>query len=235
MKSLVIIKRWLNALIRLLFPKCCVVCGLPLAEGEDDICIHCNINLPRTNFHLAQDNPVEQLFWGKIPIVRATAFFFYHKGSDYKQLLYLLKYNGQKELGRSLGRIMASEIIDSGFFEGIDWIVPIPLHEKKERQRGYNQSEYIAKGVADLTGLPIASHSVRRLKNTETQTHKSADQRWENVDGIFDLIDPTSFEKKHILIVDDVLTTGATTTACASAFSEVKGIKISILTLAIAE
>ncbi|GCB33544.1 amidophosphoribosyltransferase [Bacteroides faecalis] len=195
----------------------------------------CNINLPRTNYHLQEDNPMEQLFWGKIPLERATSFFFYRKGSDFRQILHQLKYGGRKELGAIMGRYMASELLPSGFFKGIDVIIPVPLHKKKQQLRGYNQSEWIVRGIAAVTGIPVNTESVIRKKNTETQTRKSTFERWENVDGIFELRSSEHLQGKHVLVVDDVLTTGATTVACVSALMEVQGIRISILTLAVAE
>lgn len=134
-----------------------------------------------------------------------------------------------------MGRMMACELLRSGFFETVDCIVPVPLHKKKQHLRGYNQSEWIARGLAAVTGIPMNVSAVVRAKNTETQTRKTLSERWENVQGVFLLLQPALFVKKHILIVDDVLTTGATTVACALAFSEVEGIRISVLTLAVAE
>lgn len=234
-KHTLLINDWFSSFLALLFPRCCLVCGRPLAKGEECICTMCNINLPRTNYHLREDNPVEQLFWGKIPLERATSFFFYRKGSDFRQILHQLKYGGQKELGVIMGRYMASEFLPSGFFKGIDLIIPVPLHKKKQQLRGYNQSEWIARGIVAVTGIPMNTESIIRKKNTETQTRKSTFERWENVDGIFELHSFECFQGKHVLIVDDVLTTGATTVACASALMKVQGIRISILTLAVAE
>ncbi|WP_125039921.1 ComF family protein [Bacteroides faecalis] len=235
MKHTLLIKDWLSSFLSLIFPRCCLVCGRPLAKGEECICTMCNINLPRTNYHLQEDNPMEQLFWGKIPLERATSFFFYRKGSDFRQILHQLKYGGRKELGAIMGRYMASELLPSGFFKGIDVIIPVPLHKKKQQLRGYNQSEWIVRGIAAVTGIPVNTESVIRKKNTETQTRKSTFERWENVDGIFELRSSEHLQGKHVLVVDDVLTTGATTVACVSALMEVQGIRISILTLAVAE
>lgn len=235
MKHTLLIKDWLYSFISLLFPRCCVVCGRSLAKGEECICAMCNINLPRTNYHLQKDNQVEQLFWGKIPLERATSFFFYRKGSDFRQILHQLKYGGQKEIGAIMGRYMASELTVSGFFEGIDVIIPVPLHKRKQRIRGYNQSEWIARGISAVTGIRIDTEVIVRRKHTDTQTRKSTFERWENVDGIFELHHAESLKGKHLLVVDDVLTTGATTVACASGLVEIEGVRISVLTLAVAE
>ncbi|WP_444092475.1 ComF family protein [Bacteroides sp.] len=227
---------WFHSFWSLLFPRCCVVCGSPLSRGEECLCTCCNINLPRTGFHLRKDNPVECLFWGRIPgLKRASSFLFYRKGSDFRRILHLLKYGGYKELGEVMGRYMAAELSSGGFFDGVDMIIPVPLHRKKQKLRGYNQSEWIARGIASVTGIPLCAECMIREKNTETQTRKSTFERWENVEGIFRLCDTVHFERKHVLLVDDVLTTGATTVACASAFARVSGIRISVLTLAVAE
>lgn len=227
---------WFHSFWSLLFPRCCVVCGSPLSRGEECLCTCCNINLPRTGFHLRKDNPVECLFWGRIPgLKRASSFLFYRKGSDFRRILHLLKYGGYKELGEVMGRYMAAELSSGGFFDGVDMIIPVPLHRKKQKLRGYNQSEWIARGIASVTGIPLCAECMIREKNTETQTRKSTFERWENVEGIFRLCDTVHFEGKYVLLVDDVLTTGATTVACASAFARVSGIRISVLTLAVAE
>ena len=227
---------WFHSFWSLLFPRCCVVCGSPLSRGEECLRTCCNINLPRTGFHLRKDNPVECLFWGRIPgLKRASSFLFYRKGSDFRRILHLLKYGGYKELGEVMGRYMAAELSSGGFFDGVDMIIPVPLHRKKQKLRGYNQSEWIARGIASVTGIPLCAECMIREKNTETQTRKSTFERWENVEGIFRLCDTVHFEGKHVLLVDDVLTTGATTVACASAFARVSGIRISVLTLAVAE
>lgn len=228
------LKTWFLSFIRLFFPRLCAVCGGTLQEGEEAICIRCNIDMPRTNYHAYKDNLVECMFWGKMPLVRATSFFFYHKGSDFRRILHKLKYGGRKDLGETMGHFMAAELMTADFFRDVDVIVPVPLHPRKQKLRGYNQSEYIARGVASVTGIPMDATSVLRKKHTETQTRKSAYARWENVDGIFLLRCPERFTGKHILLVDDVLTTGATVTSCADAFGKVEGISISVLTLAVA-
>ncbi len=235
MKNLPRLREWWQAFFDLLFPRCCVVCGRPLGKGEEGICTSCNIALPRTGYHLLEDNPVEQLFWGKVSLQRATSFFYYRKGSPSRRILHQLKYGGQKTLAQSMGRYMAAELVASGFFEGVEVLIPVPLHLRKEKRRGYNQSEWIARGIGQVTGIPLDRSSVVRKKYTETQTRKTAYERWENVAGVFALSCPEHFVGKHILLIDDVLTTGATIVACASALQEVAGIRISVLTLAVAE
>lgn len=235
MKNMFLLKESIGSFVSLFFPHCCVVCGSLLAKGERCICTACNIRLPRTDYHLQKENPVEQMFWGKIALVKATSFFFYKKGSDFRRILHLLKYGGRKDVGEAMGRYMACELLPSGFFEGIDVIVPVPLHRKKQRMRGYNQSECIAQGISAVTQIPLDIKCISRNKNTATQTRKSTVERWDNVDSIFTLCDSHLLVGKHVLIVDDVLTTGATVVSCASAFNGVDGIRVSVLTLAKAE
>ncbi|MDR1003599.1 MAG: ComF family protein [Prevotellaceae bacterium] len=223
----------LLSLWQLLFPRRCVVCGAPISEGEEVLCFHCNIDMPRTDFHRTPANPMERMFWGKVPIVRAAAYFYYYKGSNYRHILYGLKYGGRKELGAAMGRFMATEWLPTGFFDGMDVIVPVPLHVRKQKERGYNQSEWIARGVSEVTSIPIDTDSLVRSRYTETQTHRSVAQRWDNVDGIFALRCPERFAGKHLLLLDDVMTTGSTLTACADALRGVADVRISIVTLAI--
>ena len=167
------LKAWLLSFLHLFFPRQCVVCGTPLQEGEEAICLKCNMDLPRTDYHLCADNPVERMFWGKIPLERATSYFFYHKGSDFRRILHQLKYGGRTDLGETMGRFMAAELTVSEFFCDVDVIVPVPLHPRKQRMRGYNQSECVAKGVAAVTGIPLDAASVVRKKHTEAQVRKS--------------------------------------------------------------
>lgn len=223
----------LQSFVSLFFPRCCPVCGLPLGRGEECLCTLCNINLPRTDLHLQPDNRMERLFWGKFPLERASAYFYYRKSSAYRFLIHRLKYGGQKESGLILGRQYAAELLPSGFFTGIDILIPLPLHPKKQRSRGYNQSEWLARGISEKTDIPIDTEIVSRIKHTDTQTRKSVSERWENMEGVFALRKPEACVNKHVLIIDDVLTTGATVTACASALATVEGVRVSVLTIAL--
>lgn len=218
----------------LFFPRCCVICGRLLSRDECFLCLPCLSGLPRTGMHLQKGNEVERNFWGKFPVVRATSFFYYAKGGDVRQLLYELKYYGNKRMGVVLGKYMAAELLLSDFFKGIDCLIPVPLHPEKERRRGYNQSERLAAGVASATRIPVVPDVLARSRYTATQTRKSQYERWENVAGLFACEHPEHLENKHILLVDDVLTTGATIVACADAIKHIPGIRISVLTLALA-
>lgn len=230
-----ILGTWFLSFFQLFFPRQCATCSKILQEGEEVLCLKCNMDMPRTNYHCVKDNPVERMFWGRFPLERATSYFFYRKGSDFRHILHQLKYGGRKDYGETMGRFMAAELMLTDFFREVDVIVPVPLHPRKQQKRGYNQSECIARGISAVTGIGIDTSTVVRTKHTETQTRKFTYERWENVEGIFLLRQPGHFTGKHILIIDDVLTTGATITACADAFQGVEGVRISILTLAMAD
>lgn len=222
--------KWISDLIDLIFPRTCVVCGEQLSPQEKDICINCLSTLPK--IEKINLDEIEKSFWGKVEIERATSFMYYHKNSPYNNLIHRLKYKNRPDTGDRLAFLAAKEIAESGFFDDIDAIVPLPLSKRKMRQRGYNQCDYIAKGLSRATGIPVIKNAVKRLKSNETQTHKSRDERWQNVEGIFALSDATLLEGKHILLIDDILTTGATLASCAKSIQEGCQCRISIFTLA---
>ncbi len=227
-------RRWWVSFFRLLVPRCCAVCGRSLDDGEEILCLRCDMDMPRTNYHLWPDNPLERSLWGKMPLGRASAYFFYHRKDGYAHLVHLLKYGGRKDLCEAVGRKMAAELSATDFFRGIDLLLPVPLHPNKQRRRGYNQSECIARGISAVTGIPLDTSLLRRDKDTESQTRKHVLQRQENVAGIFSLRSPGPLAGKHVLIIDDVFTTGSTVTACADALCEVEGLTVSVLTLSCA-
>lgn len=230
-------KAWtiLTDVWHLFFPATCAMCHDTLLGQENYICTHCLLNLPRTNLHLHPENRIEKNYWGKFPICKASAYLYYSKGNSVNNLLYELKYYGKQQLGVYLGQIMATDLLSSGFFDGVDVLIPIPLHPKKQKKRGYNQSECLAKGVSAITHIPIDNIHVERIVNTNTQTHKLRSDRWLNVQGIFNCSQPNAFVNKHVMLIDDVQTTGATITACADALKKIPGIRISVLTLAYSE
>lgn len=221
-------------LTELLFPRLCVVCGDKLIEQEQWICLHCLHHIPRTNFHLNPDNPVAQLFYGRVQVEFATSFFYFSKGSKYQTLLHNLKYKGMKELGEEIGKHFGIDLLQSSDFSSVDLICPVPLHSQKEKKRGYNQSWWIASGIARQLNKPVSADNLKRITATETQTRKSRFERWTNVEGIFELSNPEEFSGKHILLVDDVVTTGSTLEACAQAILSKSTARVSIATLATA-
>ena len=178
---------------------------------------------------------MEQLFRGKIDIQDAYAFFYFTQNGDYRHLIHNIKYKGEKLCGKYLGTLFASELLKDGKLQDIDIIVPVPLHRSKERARGYNQSEWIAKGIADVIGKEVCPHLLYRKKKNESQTHKSLYERWLNTHSAFYLQETAGIKDKHILLIDDVVTTGATLLACAEALSKSENCKISFLTLAITQ
>ena len=220
--------------ISLLFPRLCYACGNHLMRNEYLICTECYVVIPRTNYHSIQDNPVAQLFWGRRMIERAAAFSYYNKGSRIRNLIHNLKYKGIREIGYELGRIYGQSLKSSGFICDIDLVIPVPLHPVKKRIRGFNQSESISRGIADITMLPVDVNSLARIMVSATQTKRSRYDRWTNVEGIFQVIDPQNIIGKHVLLVDDVITTGSTIESCTNELLKVEGVKVSVVALAFA-
>jgi ComF family protein len=227
---------FLRSFISLIFPNCCEACGAVLVQGERVICTTCRYKLPRTNYWKEKGNPVEQVFWGRVQVENACSLFFMGKGSKYRKLLHKLKYNNRPQVGVELGRLLGVELAQSPFYEDVDGIVPIPLHLKRQRVRGYNQSEKIAEGISQSLGKPVLNKVVFRQRYNETQTKKSREERMKNVENVFAVHANklAQLEGKHILLVDDVLTTGATLEACITVIQQVANCKISVATLAAA-
>ena len=220
-------------LLDLIAPRLCMACGQRLTVSEQDVCAVCYMHLPRTDFQMQPtDNPMARMYWGLIPVERAAALFYYEAGAGPSQIVYELKYHNHPEVGVTMGRMLARELQGSGFFDGIDALVPIPLARKRQRQRGYNQSLMLAQGISQATGIAIYNKVVRRKAFTESQTKLYRWERQENVENIFELTDADAIAGKHLLIVDDVVTTGATTTACSRELLKATGVTVSILSLA---
>lgn len=208
----------LAKIIDLLFPRFCPICGNRLAGEEESICMACNLHLPRTDtWENPYENEMAKMFWHQIPIEKACALFYYKGHSFASNILYQLKYAHHPEIAFDMGRLLAQEGVRIDFFQGIDGIIPIPIAPKRQRERGYNQSEEIAKGVASITHLPIYTNIVRRTSFKESQTHKDRWQRLDNVSQVFESSPHPSLEGKHFLIIDDVCTTGATILSCCQA------------------
>ncbi|MDR0865117.1 MAG: ComF family protein [Candidatus Symbiothrix sp.] len=224
----------LKDLWALFYPKLCIGCSEALTENENFFCLECFLKIPKTNYHLNGNNLARDRFLGKIPVQKVSAYLYYNKSGLGQKLVAEIKYRGNIYLGEWIGASLAKEMLPSGFFEDIDFLVPVPLHRKKLRKRGFNQSEIVAQGVSGITGIPVETKNLYRKKANVTQTKKGVYERWKNTAGIFDIRDMELFENKHLLLIDDVLTTGATLEACAQALLKCKNVKISILTLAIA-
>jgi len=229
------INKYISDFTELFFPRICMVCGNALINQEKLVCLHCLHEIPRTNFHFEERNPVAEMFYGRVQVESATSFFFFRKGSNYQKLIHALKYKGIKEIGILLGNHFAADLQKSPLFAGIDIVCPVPLHPKKEKKRGYNQSEFIARGIAGRMNKTLSVNNLVRIVYTDSQTRKGRYERWENVEGIFKLTDPDGFEGKHILLVDDVVTTGSTLEACAATILQAtQNTKVSIATLGFA-
>ena len=223
-------------LLDLISPRACVVCGCRLSASEEVICGKCNLHLPRTGFQQdPYENIMAKMFWGQIPIERAAALIYYEPHAETANILYELKYKNHPEIGEVMGRLMARELQTGNFFEGIDGIIPVPLAKKRERQRGYNQSNELAEGISEITGLPIYNKVVKRTVFEGSQTSLGRWERNENVEQVFELKDAPTIQGKHLLIVDDVVTTGATVIACAKELCKAEGVRISVLSLGLAK
>ncbi|MBQ8542095.1 MAG: ComF family protein [Bacteroidaceae bacterium] len=222
--------KWISDLIDLILPRYCAVCGTILSPNEQDLCLNCLCRLPRIDSIRMQE--IEKLFWGIVPVERAASYIYYQKGSPYNNLLHKIKYKNHPEAATHLATSAAHELQESGFFEGIDAIIALPLSKKKERKRGYNQCDYIAKGLSAVSKIPVLKGCVERTKANETQTHKSREERWKNVEGIFTIANPDALQGKHILLIDDVLTTGATIASCAKSITALPDTRVSLFTLA---
>ncbi len=224
----------LDDFLSLLFPRICYGCGNHLLRNENIICTECYVVIPRTDYHKNRENPVEQLFWGRCKIEAAAAFSYYNRGSRIRNLIHYLKYKGIKDIGFELGRIYGLSLKYSGYTDTIDFIIPVPLHPAKQRSRGFNQSELIADGISDATGIQVNIKAVVRTVSSSTQTKRSRYERWVNVEGIFSVTDPDSIRGRHILLIDDVITTGSTMESCVNEILKTEGVKVSVAALAYA-
>jgi len=220
--------------ISLLFPRLCYACGNHLTRNENLICTECYILIPRTGYHMQPDNPVEKLFWGRCRIEKAAAFSFYNRGSRIRNLIHNLKYKGIRDVGYELGRIYGQSLNGSDFIRDIDLIIPVPLHPSRKRARGFNQSDLICRGMSEATGIPVDTESFARITVSATQTKKSRYDRWTNVEGIFSVTGPEALRGRHVLLIDDVITTGSTIESCTNELLKTEGVKVSVAALAVA-
>jgi len=217
-----------------IFPRNCAGCYNSLVSNENFICTDCLFHLPKTGFWKETNNPAAQLFWGKVKIENTASYFYFQKKSRVQNIFHHLKYKDMKELGEMLGKLFGEELHNTSYASA-DAIIPVPLHKSRMKKRGYNQSEWIANGLSTALSIPVDNTSVVRVSFNETQTSKGRYARWKNVENIFSVADSQTLENKHIVLVDDILTTGATLEACANVILQVPGTKVSILTLAKAE
>ncbi|MCF8366092.1 MAG: ComF family protein [Bacteroidales bacterium] len=220
--------------IDLFFPRVCEGCGNLLFRNEETICTRCLVALPKTNFHKYPDNPVMETFWGRIKLESASSFLYYSKAGKVQRMIHNFKYHKKTDVGRVLGKMFASDLITSPYFQNIPLLVPVPLHWTKLKTRGFNQSEVIAKAMSEIMHGKVETEVLIRKFATDTQTKKSRMKRLENVSGKFDMQFPERIAGKHILLVDDVITTGSTIEECASLLLSVDGVKISLASIGFA-
>jgi len=224
--------QYFEELLSLVFPEICNACGKPLYKHETLFCNYCKVKFPYTQFHLQNDNPIEKIFWGRVPIEKAGAYLYFHKGNRVQQLMHRFKYKGKKEIGEFIGTQYGHELVKKNYFEKVDLIIPVPLHPDKQKKRGYNQSECFAMGLSKAMNIPFDSNILIRAQASSTQTKKNRFERWQNVETIFKVTDNQALENKHIILVDDVITTGATVEACAFTLLKANNCKVSFLALA---
>lgn len=225
--------RLLLQIKNLLQPQQCAVCGCRLSHREQVCCSVCNVHLPRTHFaREPYTNRMARLLWGRIPIEKIAAFYYHYPKSASASIIYDMKYYNNPTLGYRIARMLVAEPDFQHFFDGIDCMVPIPLSASRQRMRGYNQCQYLVEGLREATGIPIVKNAVRRTLFIESQTKKDFRKRNDNVEGVFELNCGDGIRNKHVLLVDDVMTTGATVCSCAKELLKVEGVKLSVLTLA---
>jgi ComF family protein len=227
--------RLLKNFTHIFYPIACLHCGNHLIENEHVICLTCYSTLPYTEFIDWQNNPMEKIFKGRVPIENATSLLFFRKQGITQHLIHLLKYKGHEEIGTFLGNILGNSILHSSRFKSLDGIVIVPLHEKKLKTRGYNQLTLFARELSKTIEIPIFENALKKVQADSTQTHKNRRKRFEKWDEKFVLHDSKKLAQKHILLVDDVITTGATLEACANELLKVKGLKLSLATMATPE
>lgn len=226
---------WLHDFIDIIYPNACMGCHEPLVTNEDLICTHCLHELPKTDFHADDDNPVLRIFSGRCFLEKATSYLRFVKGGVVQSLMHQFKYKGHTEVGVMLANLASSELRKTDFFRDVDLIIPVPLHPDKLAKRGYNQSEVVAKTISENTHISLSTENLVRQYFNETQTRKSRFARWLNVKTVFAVKDEAALKNKHILLVDDVVTTGSTIEGCVTKLEHIEGVRVSLFTLAIAQ
>jgi ComF family protein len=227
------LKEITDSFLHLLFPHICSGCGSDILSEESELCMRCIDAMPETNFEKYTNNPVEKMFWGRLNLENATAQFYFTKESMMQQLMHQFKYKSNKELGLQFGLIMGEQLLKSGRF-GADALIPLPLFPDKERRRGYNQAKVLCDGMAEVMHIPVLNNVVSRPQHTETQTKKGRIERWKNMEGKFIVSNPDAISNKHVLLVDDVITTGATLEACGNELLKAGNVKLSLASLCVA-
>ena len=220
----------------LLFPPCCEVCGEPIDLTKRGMCLNCRLNMPLTYYWLRADNPTRQHIEDHVRVEQASSYILFTEGSPWRTLIHRFKYGGKWRLGYDIGKMYGMSLAESALYRDVECVVPIPLHYRKHLHRGYNQSQYIADGIAESMGIEVVADAIRRVRNNPSQALRRAQDRWDNVEGIFKLTKPDKLRNRHILLVDDVLTTGATLVSCIAAIRKaLPDCRISVATLAVSD
>ncbi len=227
-----LLQKYVRGTASLFYPELCVTCGNKLHQPGQVLCTRCRNTLPETGFSITGHHAVRDIFTGRLPVEGAMALLFFEKSSKYRRLLHALKYKRHLQSGKFLGQLMGARLSESGF--RCDAIVPVPLHPVKHRTRGYNQSAVLARGIADMLHCPVCENVLRRTVHNPTQTQKSRYDRWVNVDGIFESVPGNRLQNHHLLLVDDVVTTGATLEAAGQELLKIQGVRLSVATAAYA-
>jgi ComF family protein len=231
---MITLKEIKNSFLHLLFPHVCNGCGSDILNEKNMLCLRCISELPETNFHIHSNNPVEKIFWGRIPLLSATAQYYFSKETRMQHLMHQFKYKGNRDLGKQLGYLMGNDLLQSNRFKNIEALIPLPLFPAKEKRRGYNQATILCEGIAEIMKLEILKDVIVRTQPTETQTKKGRVERWQNIEGKFELIKPEKIQNRNILLVDDVVTTGATLEACGQELIKTSDVRLSMATLCFA-
>lgn len=226
------LRAWTDALSHLFFPHNCAACGTELSQRKLCICARCMLQLPETDFAKLAGNAIEKAFYGRLPLMAAGSAFYFNKHAKLQRLIHLLKYSGRSDVGMQLGKLMGLQLAEAERFNSIEVLIPLPLYPDKERKRGYNQAHILCMGMAEVLNIPVEANAIIRSRPTETQTKKGRSERWQNVQQGFSVQNEEGIKNKHILLVDDVMTTGATLDACGQALRNVPGICLSVFTLA---
>jgi ComF family protein len=224
-----------NDFIALVFPQLCQACGNTLVINEHVICTECYYDLPYTNFHQQPDNVVARQFWGRLELSSVYVLFYFSKGGKVQAMMHQFKYRNSPKIGNKLGEIAGQKLTSSSNHQDIDFIIPVPLHPRKLRQRGYNQSQQFAEGLSTRLNIPVDTVNLIRLKHTDTQTKKARFSRYENMKDVFGIRDAEQLAGKHVLLVDDIITTGSTIEACGLELLKIPGVKVSVAAIAYAE
>jgi ComF family protein len=229
-----LLKNIFSDTLHLFYPHLCIGCSSDLLHEKNLLCLKCIDNLPHTNFAQHANNPVEKIFWGRLTITASHSEFYFSKESLIQHLIHQLKYKNNKEIGVYLGELMGKSLLNSNRFQTVDYLIPLPLYPDKEHKRGYNQATIICNGISSVMNIPVLKNNIIRQRFTETQTRKHRTERWENVEGSFVVKNADAIKGKHLLLIDDVITTGATLESCGQAIMKTEDVKLSIATLAFA-